>query len=114
MSSGRVLVVEDNEAIRESLTEVLRTAGYRADSATKGDDAVRKFAKGDVVLLVLDVGLDFSGLKLLEALPKKPPVILMSGQPERRRNSGTPVFLSKPFPPVRLLEEVERQLGSPN
>ena len=114
MSSGRVLVVEDNDAIRESLTEVLRTAGYRADGVTKGEAAVREYAKGDVVLLVLDVGLDFSGLKLLEALPKKPPVILMSGQPERRRKPGAPVFLSKPFPPVRLLEEVERHLGTPS
>ena len=114
MSSGRVLVVEDNEAIRESLTEVLRTAGYRADGVTNGEDAVHEFAKGDVVLLVLDVGLDFLGLKLLDALPKKPPVILMSGHPERRRRPGTPPFLSKPFPPVRLLEEVARQLGSPN
>ena len=113
MSSGRVLVVEDNEAIRESLTDVLRTAGYRADGATKSD-AVAELTKGDVALVVLDVGLDFSGLKLLDALAEKSPVILMSGQPERRQVPRGPVYLPKPFAPQRLLDEVQRQLGSPN
>jgi DNA-binding response OmpR family regulator len=108
---GRVLVVDDNEAIRESLTEVLRLAGYRTDSVTKGDEATPELSKGDVALVVLDVGLDFGGLTLLDALPEKPPVVLISAQPDRRRTPRGSVFLSKPFPPDRLLEEVQRLLG---
>jgi DNA-binding response OmpR family regulator len=113
VSGSRVLVVDDNKAMRDSLTDILRMAGYRTDGVARPDEAAAELAKGDVALVMLDVGLDFSGLRALDGLAKKPHTILMSCQPHRRRTARGSVFLCRPFEPPRLLDEVERVLGRP-
>ena len=106
----RVLVVDDDEAIRETVAEILRIAGYHTDVAADAEETLSQVDKGDVGLLLLDLGVDFSVAKLLEEIAEPPPVIFMSGSQDRRGRRRGPLFLSKPFPPQQLLNEVARHL----
>ncbi len=111
MSARRVLVVDDNEAFSHSTTEILNMAGYEALGVPGAAEALAVLAKGDVALVLLDVGVDFMGVRLLADIHEPTQVILVSGGPDRRRTPRAgPTFLTKPFPPQRLLEEVETHL----
>ena len=113
---GRILVVEDNEDVRFSIAQVLRVGGYDAVEAQDLDHAAVVIAQGDVALVLLDYGMpDGRGLRLLDGVVDElPPIILMSA------SGAMPVvdprvlaFVSKPFQPGQLLEEVSRQLIRP-
>jgi CheY-like chemotaxis protein len=84
-SSSRVLVVDDDPAVRTSMAEILRLYGYSVSEADGPDDALRMLAEGDVALVLLDLGLPLGkGLRLLDDLAlldiaHPPPVILVSG-----------------------------------
>ena len=116
---ARVLVVDDDEAVRESTADILEAAGYVVTQSAHAEDALGQLAAGDVHLLILDLGLSTHrgrepsrmGLDLLDRVADLPPVILVSGsglppKPDPRVD----VFLPKPVAPGRLLDEVERLL----
>jgi len=116
----RILVVDDDEAVRESTADILQMGGYAVTQSADADDALGQLAAGDVHLLILDLGLSTHrgrepsrmGLDLLDRVGELPPAILVSGsglQPMADPHVG--VFLPKPFAPRRLLDEVERLLS---
>lgn len=108
---GRVLVVDDNEALCHSTTEILQLAGYEALGVPDAAKALPVLSQGDVALVLLDVGLDFAGLQLLADIPEPTQVILISGMLDRRKQPRSgPLFLTKPLAPNRLLEEVESRV----
>jgi two-component system, OmpR family, response regulator MprA len=53
----RVLLVEDDRAVRDALRRALRLAGYDVESAGSGDEALRRIATASPDLVVLDVGI---------------------------------------------------------
>lgn len=111
-SPGRVLVVDGNEALRRSTTEILQLAGYEALAVPGADEAIPALVEGDVALVLLDVGVDFTGLRLLADIHEPTQVILVSGNRDRRKEPRPgPVFLHKPLAPPTLLAEVESHLG---
>jgi len=88
----RILLVEDEPAVRDSLTRFLERRGYRVDSATDIDSALARFAELSVDAAVLDVVLPHgdgpvrSGLDLLGWLRERPatarlPVVILTGYP---------------------------------
>jgi DNA-binding response OmpR family regulator len=108
---GRVLVVDDNDDVRNSLTEVLRVGGYDVIAARNDDEALGVLAEGRVGLLLLDHGvLTGSGMRLLDRLDKPPPVIMISGSNELPvvNDPRVSVMLQKPISPQRLFDEVAR------
>src|SRR5690242_13545847 len=72
-----VLVVEDEEAIRRTLIEVLRMEGFEADQAATGDEAVEMLSGSVYDVLVTDYALPGkNGLELLEeALVRFPNIV---------------------------------------
>jgi CheY-like chemotaxis protein len=113
-----VLVVDDEEPIRTSVAEILRSAGYSVLEAADGQDALDLLESGSVGVILLDIRMPRrSGIEVLEALDSPPNVILMSAfrfEGEDRRSVGHKVFshLVKPVAPRRLLDEVEAAMGS--
>jgi PAS domain S-box-containing protein len=115
-----VLLVEDQEALRELLAHVLRDKGYQVLSANGGPDALQQMAKQNspVHLLLTDVIMpEMRGHIVAEALADRYPnmrVIYMSGHTDNALiHSGSlpedMVFLQKPFTPdamLRLIREV--------
>jgi CheY-like chemotaxis protein len=107
-----VLVVDDEEPVRTSVVEILRSAGYSVLEAVDGQDALDLLESGRVSVLLLDIRMPRrTGIEVLQALDSPPNVILMSAyrfEGEDKRSVGHKVFshLMKPVAPRRLLDEV--------
>jgi len=71
-SKYRILVVDDEPLIRESLYEILRIEGYRVQMAASGEDALSAMDKGQIDIMVTDFKLpQMSGLELLAEVKEK-------------------------------------------
>ncbi len=108
----RVLVVDDDEAIRLYLGEVLRGAGCRVLTASDGIEAVEILGASPVDLLITDYNMPrMSGLELIQwcqALLPRLPILLISGQdpesiPVKGEKCGALRVLQKPFSEDHLL-----------
>ena len=108
-----VLVVDDEEPIRTSVSEILRSAGYSVVEAEDGQAALDLLESGTVTVLLLDIRMPRrTGIEVLQALDSPPNVILMSAyrfEGEDKRSVGHKVFshLVKPVAPRQLLDEVK-------
>jgi len=78
-----LLIVDDEAGIRESLSLILRDEGYEVDTAASGEDALARAISGSFEVVLLDVwlpGIDgLQTLSRLQALPRPPAVIMISG-----------------------------------
>jgi signal transduction histidine kinase/HD-like signal output (HDOD) protein/CheY-like chemotaxis protein len=119
-SPSAVLVVDDEEHIREILREALEASGYPADTASDGQEALRKLAKGRYRLMLLDIRMPSrSGLSLLSAIRGKVgrmPVIVLTGMaaPEELAEAlalGAARCVRKPFQIESLLALVREVLA---
>ncbi len=118
MNAGpRILVVDDNDALRENLRETLELEGYAVEAVGSGHAALAALARDPLpgVLLVDGVMPGMNGQELVTALradPRLAPlkVVLISGMPPTR---GLPVdaVLGKPFGVDDLLAVVARLLA---
>ena len=69
----RILIVDDDDAIRALVMTVLRRRGYKLDTARNGVDALEKLAICRYCLVVLDLMMPrMSGYEVLEDLAKQP------------------------------------------
>jgi two-component system cell cycle sensor histidine kinase/response regulator CckA len=118
---GTVLVVEDEDAVRDIARRVLERAGFRVLVARHGADALAVLAHADapVDLLLTDMVMpEMGGLELAARAAERAPnvrIILMSGYTDADvgtigRGERVEGFLSKPFTAESLLEAV-RSLG---
>ena len=115
----RVLVVDDDSAIRQMVAEVLRDEGHITDEATNGSQAldVVKANRPDAILLDLMMPV-MDGPTFLRACRDMPdcrriPVILMSalnGARQVAAELGASGCLSKPFELPDMLSQLERAL----
>ncbi len=115
----RILVVDDDLDILQSLKEILETRGYHvevAENAQKGLDVARKKFFN---LAILDIKLpDMEGTELLAKIHKEKPEIMkimLTGYPSlenavRALNLGADAYLMKPVNPEELLKVVEEKL----
>jgi CheY-like chemotaxis protein len=124
---GRVLVMDDEEGVREVLGQTLEAMGHSAEMADDGQKAIEVFRKAqslgrpfDVALLDLTVREGMGGQETVQALLKIDPnvkAIAMSGyidspvilEPERH---GFKAALEKPFDAGKLQEILSRVIGS--
>ncbi|TNE73100.1 sigma-54-dependent Fis family transcriptional regulator [bacterium] len=83
MAKKRILIVDDEQSIRNVLRDILEFENYQIDEASSGDEALLKVAKDSFDLMFLDIkmkGID--GMEVLEKLRKDEisvPVIMLSG-----------------------------------
>ncbi len=119
--TGRVLVVDDDGAIRTVVREALRRAGHIVETAASVAEQRRLFASFDPQVLVTDVMLpDGNGLDIIpEMLAKNPglPVIVLSAQNTfttalRATEQGAFDYLPKPFDLGELTRAVADALAS--
>ena len=77
-----VLVVEDDQGVREFLVSVLVQQGYRVVAASSGEEAVELLDGEHAQLAVLDIGLPgMDGFAVAEQLAPGVPVIIVTGDP---------------------------------
>jgi two-component system cell cycle sensor histidine kinase/response regulator CckA len=122
--SGTVLVVEDEEGVRDLASRVLRQEGYQVLEAPSGSEALRLLgdARYSIDLVLTDVVVPDVELRRVEqqAYDCHPDVsiLYMSGYPhddivQRGLIPAAEPFLQKPFTSAELAERVRRLLGAP-
>jgi two-component system chemotaxis response regulator CheY len=116
-SAPRILVIDDDDAVRSIVAETLRGEGYRVEEARNG--AVGLDQLGDVApdLILLDVVMPVvDGYQFIERLRQEPrtvdiPIVLISathGLPDEAKDLGVKAVLTKPFDMGMLLAIIER------
>jgi len=119
---SKILVIEDDRAIRLLLTELMKTAGHSVESAKDGLEGLEKLRKKKYDLILLDVwmprmnGLEFLALLRNEPAPR-PKVIVMTADntPETLLSAVKEqvyLYLAKPFQPKVLDDMVKSALSA--
>ncbi len=120
-SEVRILLVEDEDPVRDVISRLLRRLGYSVVAAPCAEDAIRMLEEGEEVDLVLtDVVMPgLTGIEMAEILRKKHPdlrFLFTSGYTSRemgRPPEAPPQpFLPKPFSMEELSERVEKALST--
>jgi two-component system, chemotaxis family, chemotaxis protein CheY len=121
----KIMIVDDASSIRQSLSYVLQQAGYEVIEAVDGADALKKIAGEKVSLIVSDVNMpNMDGLTFVKTLKSDPqyadnkftPVVMLTTEAgEDKKNEGkepgVKAWMTKPFPPDKLLEAVSKLVG---
>jgi len=115
---GRVLVVDDEEIVRNSLQRVLKEAGYDVVTAANGQEALDKVSQLKIELVLLDIkmpGLD--GFQVLDLIRKSSnvPVIMLTAVKEVTTvrdtlSLGADDYVRKPFHTRELLARIQAKL----
>ena len=117
-----VLVVEDDESIRNVITDVLEDRGFRVITAANGSEALDQVERLEPDVVVLDLLMPvMHGWAFMEAYAdrtggKSIPIIVVSVNPALPRSFnrfGVRTVVAKPFNIDELVEAVENGLGSP-
>jgi DNA-binding response OmpR family regulator len=114
----RILVVDDEEAIRELVGSYLRTEGFDVVEAVDGEDALAQVAQGAADLIVLDLRLPgISGLDVLREIRRTSAVyviVLTARADETDKLIGLELgaddYITKPFSPRELVARVRAVL----
>jgi two-component system cell cycle response regulator DivK len=117
--TGCVLVVEDNEDNRRILRDLLTSAGYALVYAEDGEQALIVAAREHPDLILMDIQLPLlDGYETTRRLKNNPalchiPVIAvtsyaLSGDDVKAKAAGCDAYVTKPFSPRQLLQEVRK------
>lgn len=114
----RILVCEDEEAIREFVVINLKRSGYEVLEAGSGEEAIQKFddAKGDVDIALLDImlpGMDgFAVCRELRKRSESMGIIILTARTQEMEKvgglmMGADDYVTKPFSPSELVARVD-------
>jgi CRP-like cAMP-binding protein/CheY-like chemotaxis protein len=118
----KVLIIEDNNDIRESTAEILELAGYEVKEADNGKTGVELAQQYQPDLILCDIMMpELDGYGVLYLLNKNPqtaatPFIFLTAKAERLdfrkgMEMGADDYLTKPFDDIELLNAIESRLG---
>jgi DNA-binding NtrC family response regulator len=115
----RILVVDDDENIRNSLAVILKGEGYKVDVAMSGSEAVKKSEAAIYNVALIDIRLpDMEGTEILtrmrDTVPKVRKIIL-TGYPSLQNaieavNRKADAYILKPVEVKKLLDKIREQL----
>lgn len=122
MNKTRILIIEDNDDIRESATEILELADYEVMQANNGKAGVDLAIQHLPDLILCDIMMpELDGYGVLYLLNKNPqtstiPFIFLTAKAERLdmrkgMEMGADDYLTKPFDDVELLNAIESRLS---
>jgi DNA-binding NtrC family response regulator len=118
---NKILVVDDEEALRTVLSAELEGEGYQVNTAADGDEAIKIIGAQQFHLILLDIKMpNVDGFEVLKFVKQHQPstkVIMLTGFADLKnaiesKKLGAEDFVSKPYDLVDLLTTVERVLGT--
>jgi two-component system cell cycle response regulator DivK len=120
-----VLIVEDQIEMRAIASAYLERQGYRVLATDNGADAVRRARDELPDLIFMDISIPgMDGIRATAELKRDPatrgiPVVILTAHPygsvgKRAMDAGCDGWLNKPCDPRRLLQEVQRRVGTPH
>ncbi len=106
-----VLVIDDEKGILQIIRQALTKFGHNVETATDGQEGIRKFDDGSFDIVITDIrmpGIDGNGVvKHIRKSDKQSiPVIAISGTPWLMENNAFDMVLAKPFPLKKLVESI--------
>ena len=117
----KILVVDDDEAVRSVTFEMLKRLGFDVTTADSGATALEEVSHQSFDLVLLDLAMpNMSGVEVftsLKALKPESRVIFMTGYSKDEfsdllsENEDTTSVLSKPFPMQELKSSIENMLA---
>ena len=116
---GSILIIDDEQEIRESLEQLLKLEGYRPASASTAQEGLKKAEENLFDVVLLDISLpDLSGLEVLKSIKRDNPdtgVIMItaydSGQAAfQASREGAHSYITKPWDNERVLLEIRNTL----
>ena len=116
---AKILVIDDDENIRNTLKTILEDEGYIVDLAATGSEAIQKTTKSAYNIALLDIRLpDMEGVELLKLIKDTVPrtrKIMVTGYPSMQNaiaalNKSADAYLVKPIDIENLLNTVKEQL----
>ena len=119
MSKGHILVVDDETAIRDLISEVLNIAGFKVTTSADGLDALNQIRRSKFDLILLDVNLPkVDGFAILEKVREgapTQPIIMLSARVDKDDVThglrlGADDYVRKPFSVEELVLRVENRL----
>lgn len=121
MSAKTILYVEDNEANRMIVRDLLKRTKYRLAEAHDGEEGLAKAAELRPDLILMDIQLPkISGLEAIrrlraEAATAATPIIAitsfaLSGDEQKAKAAGATAYMAKPYSPFDLLKLVRQYL----
>jgi DNA-binding response OmpR family regulator len=122
MKKRKILVIDDETIIAETVTLILQSRGYEVISAPNGAEGLIKVKDEHPDLILLDImmpvmnGHDTCARLKADRNTKKIPVIMFTGQSERDAvlkayQIGANDYILKPFTMVTLLTKINQQFG---
>lgn len=118
MAGETILIVDDDEDIREILTMYLENEGYKITASSNGTQALEYAYAVNPDLIILDMMMpDLDGIEVCQELRKTiiSPIIFLSSRSSPNEKSlgliaGGDDYISKPFEPVELIARVKAHL----
>jgi two-component system chemotaxis response regulator CheY len=115
------MIIDDSQAIRQSLGYVLKAGGYTVAEAPDGVEGLKKVEEGGIDLIICDVNMpNMDGITFVKTLKfdtkydkfKFIPVIMLtteSGEDKKQqgKEAGVRAWMTKPFPPESILDAVK-------
>lgn len=117
---AKILVVDDEDALRTVLSAELGSEGYDVATAADGVEAVGMLQKNRYNLVLLDIKMpNMNGFEVLKIIKEKHPgtkVIMLTGFADLKnaiesKKLGAEDFVSKPYDLVDLLTTIDRVLN---
>lgn len=116
-----ILLIEDNDEIRDNTSEILEMAGYRVSTAGNGKTGVEQAVKDKPDLIICDIMMPvLDGYGVLHLVSKNPdlagiPFIFLTAKAERTdfrkgMEMGADDYITKPFNDIELLNAIESRL----
>ena len=114
----RIMIIEDEPALRDELSVLLQNAGYEPIAVTDYDNVSEQMKVADADLILLDINLpNVNGETLLQDFRKEhdTPVIMLTSRTTEidevlSMSYGADDYITKPFNPVEVLARVKSQL----
>lgn len=119
IAKKNILVAEDDKAISNALSVLLKGDGYNVVSVLEGGEIITQVKKTSPNLIVLDVSMPgVNGYEICQKLKKNKvlariPIIMMSASndiPKRSIESGANDFIEKPFDVLNLLGKIKEHI----
>ncbi len=116
---ARILVIDDEDLLREMLREILEDAGHEVEEASNGQAGIERYTQNPADLIITDLMMpEKDGFETIHELRKAYPevkIIAITGfglhNLPLAYDLGAHRVFEKPFPPKEFLQAVEELLG---